>query len=189
MTMFPTNPTTGLPENAPVPVPTGPGAASRMATTNPDPMTGIDEAVPTDLAPEDREPPRPGPAQAQAFGVDARNPTPHFTIRIPGPHTYANALKRTADQAGNDQGGPSAEQATQSEEEPVDDREPKLPGPIKGFSTERVLENLDPLVRAAWESRTDDTIFVHYLDGGYNPNVAQSVHVIAEDLKSECLGR
>lgn len=149
-------------------------------------MTGIDETVPTDLVPGDCMPPHPDPSQAQTTGTGARNPTPHFTVRIPGPHTYANALKRPADQAEIDQGGPSAAQTTQSGEESVDDGEPKLPGPIKGFSTERVLENLDPLVRAAWESRADDAVFVHYLDGGYNPNIAQNVHAIAEDLKSEC---
>ena len=63
MSMFPTNPAADLPESTPVTVPTGSGAASRVAATSPDPMTGIDEAVPTDLAPGDREPPYPGPAQ------------------------------------------------------------------------------------------------------------------------------
>jgi hypothetical protein len=60
-----------------------------------------------------------------------------------------------------------------------------LPGPIKGFSAERVLDNLDPQVREAWKKRTANAVFVHYLNGGYSPNVAQNVHVIANDLKSE----
>ena len=59
------------------------------------------------------------------------------------------------------------------------------PGPIKGFSSERVLENLNPQVRQAWKDQADEAIFVHYLSGGYTPNVAQNVHVIAKDLTSE----
>ena len=170
-----------------MPVHVDPNATSDAMTSSPDPMTGIDEMVPTDPVAGDHNLPRPGPAQTQTVGPDAKNPTPRFTVRIPGPHTYANALKRTADQAGNGQGEPSNAQATESEEEDVDRGDPKLSGPIKGFTTKRVFENLDPLVRAAWESRADDAIFVHYLDGGYNPNVAQSVHIIAEDLKSKHL--
>ena len=60
-----------------------------------------------------------------------------------------------------------------------------LSGPIKGFSSNKVMENLDPQVRSAWELKTQEAIFVHYLDGGYNPDVTQNVHTIAEDLKSK----
>jgi hypothetical protein len=40
------------------------------------------------------------------------------------------------------------------------------------------------MVRESWASQTQEAIFVHYLNGGYNPNIAQNVHAIAEDLKS-----
>ena len=60
------------------------------------------------------------------------------------------------------------------------------PGPIKGFNSERVLENLNPQVRQAWKDQAHEAIFVHYLSGGYNPNMAPNVHIIAMDLTSEC---
>ena len=47
------------------------------------------------------------------------------------------------------------------------------------------MENLDPLVRSAWELATQEVVFAHYLDGGYSPDIAQNVHTIAEDLKSK----
>ena len=60
-----------------------------------------------------------------------------------------------------------------------------IPGPIKGFDTSRILENLDPAVREEWEAQINEAVFIHYLDGGYTPTIAQNVHVIAEDLKSK----
>lgn len=47
------------------------------------------------------------------------------------------------------------------------------------------MENLDPLIREAWEQEIQDAVFVHYLDGGYNSSVALNIHVIADDLDSE----
>ena len=58
-------------------------------------------------------------------------------------------------------------------------------GPIKGFNNDKVFENLDRQVREAWERQTQEAIFVHHMDGGYNPNIAQNVHTIAEDLKGK----
>ena len=58
------------------------------------------------------------------------------------------------------------------------------PGPIKGFSADRVLENLDAQVKEAWKGRMADAVFIHFLDGGYDQNIAHNVHVIADDLKS-----
>ena len=68
-------------------------------------------------------------------------------------------------------------------------RWPKKPtsGPIKGFNATRVYENLDFQVKETWKEHAQEAVFVHYLDGGYNPNVAQNVHAIAEDLKSKYL--
>jgi hypothetical protein len=56
--------------------------------------------------------------------------------------------------------------------------------PNKGFHPPRDFDNLDTLVRDSWANETQEAIFVHYLNGGYNPNIAQNEHVIAEDLKS-----
>ena len=60
-----------------------------------------------------------------------------------------------------------------------------LSSPIKGFSTDKVMENLDPQVRSTWELEAQGVVFVHYLDSGYNPDITQNVHTIAEDLKSK----
>ena len=106
--------------------------------------------------------------------------------------TYANALKRTAEQAGNHSPeGPNGDSGQHGSEE-EDSSEIALPwplgtfsGPIKGFCSDRVMENLDPLVRSAWELEVQEAVFVHYLDGGYNLDIAQNVHTIAEDLKSK----
>ena len=97
--------------------------------------------------------------------------------------TYANALKRSIDQVGSDDQDSSMEDA--EEEGDRDEAKPE-PGPIKGFNSERVLENLNPQVRQAWKDQAHEAIFVHYLSGGYNPNVAPNVHIIAMDLTSEC---
>lgn len=100
-----------------------------------------------------------------------------------GRGTYANALKRSIDQVESDDQDSSMEDA--EEEVEGQDETKAEPGPIKGFSSERVLENLNPQVRQAWKDQADEAIFVHYLSGGYTPNVAQNVHVIAKDLTSE----
>jgi hypothetical protein len=150
-----------------------------------DPMTGIDDETPT-----------PDPAAPSHQDTQTRDPgstgfpSTRFTIRIPGaPMNYAAALKRTADQAGNE-----------NPDSPNDDREdnttaadpaaPELapwklgPGPVAGFTTNRLLENLDPTVRKAWEEEAArGGIFVHYLDGGYTPDVANNAGVIEDDLK------
>jgi hypothetical protein len=118
-----------------------------------------------------------------------------FSMRVPGPSgrpmTYANALKRTADQTGS---SPQEDVSGTQSAEPEDEESGELdqedwkppPGPVKGFDAERVLENLDPQVREVWADRAHEAVFVHYLGGGYTPHVAQNVHVIANDLKSEC---
>jgi hypothetical protein len=110
-------------------------------------------------------------------------PSSQFTIRIPKHRgSYANALKRAAEQTEDDE----EEETNHSDEEKHTSMWPaKSPsGPIKGFSPSRALDNLDLLVRESWASQTQEAIFVHYLDGGYNPNIAQNVHIITEDLKS-----
>ena len=58
-------------------------------------------------------------------------------------------------------------------------------GPIKGFNMNHLLKNLDPYVWVSWVSQAGEAVFVHYLDGGYTPNITQKVHAIEEDLKSE----
>ena len=116
-------------------------------------------------------------------------PTTHMIAL--GPTSYANALKRPAERAENEE--PEKEPEVQSEGEEEEEQMPDTPpwpkyaasGPIKGFSTDQILAHLDPQVRESWEDQLDTAILVHYLDGGYNPNIAQNVHIIAEDLKSE----
>ena len=119
-------------------------------------------------------------------------PSMGFTIHILGLVSYANALKQSAEQAGNRSSEGPDNSNEQGNSKEVDNPESNLhwplgslSGPIKGFCAERIMENLDPHVRCAWEGATQEAIFVHYLDGGYNPNIAQNIHAITEDLKSE----
>lgn len=125
----------------------------------------------------------------------ANTPSTSLAIRIPGRASYANALKRTAEQAGNqtpEQGNSDVEveQDNHSETEGQENSLLRWPqkttsGPIKGFNNDKVFENLDRQVREAWERRAQEAVFVYYMDGGYSPNIAQNVHAIAEDLKSK----
>jgi len=124
-------------------------------------------------------------------GPGASFPSTQFTVMAPRPTSYANALKRTADQVGNDSEGELTDDRSPPEDRENDEGGDHQgfsnppPGPIKGFDTERIFKNLDPVVRESWESQVDEAVFIHYLSGGYDPNIAQNVHVIAEDLKSE----
>ena len=119
-------------------------------------------------------------------------PSTGFTIRIPSPMTYANALKRTTEQAGNcsPERPSSSDEQGDSEEIASIETNPRWPlgspsGPIKGFCADHIMENLDPLVRSAWEKESQEVVFIHYMDGGYNPDIAHNVHAISEDLKSK----
>ena len=94
-----------------------------------------------------------------------------------------NALKRSIDQVESDDQD-SLMEDTKEEVEGQDETKAE-PGPIKGFSSEWVLENLNPQVQQAWKDQADEAIFVHYLSRGYTLNVAQNVHVITKDLTSE----
>jgi len=123
-------------------------------------------------------------------------PTAGPSIRaVTASMTYVNLLKRIAGQAGNDDGegqsnGQNKEDGeNEGDQEDEEDQEvvvliaPPRPtlfsGPIKGFSTNRVLENLNPVVHKAWASQAEKVVFIHYLDGGYGPNITQNVHVSA----------
>ena len=116
-----------------------------------------------------------------------RMPNGRFTIRIPStPLSYAAALSRTANQIAEDEREYVAIDHDGNDRVAAALHDPKpSSGPIAGFSMNRVLENLDPLVRGAWEALTKVSVFVHYFDGGYNPNLAQNVHVIADELERE----
>jgi len=124
--------------------------------------------------------------------TDAHNT--QFTVVFPKPSTYANALKRTAGQVESDSGEDPSDDQPVSPDDPGNGEEDghretirRPPGPIKGFNTERILKNLDPVVRDSWEGQMDEAVFVHYLGSGYDPNIAQNVHMINEDLKSKQL--
>ena len=132
-------------------------------------------------------PPPPQPEYPPQPSERASMPSTRFTIRVPGQMNYAGALKRSAEQA--------EEADEENRDEPLDGTEgatePASPKPnlrtsglIKGLDN-NVFANLDLQVREAWESQAQEAVFVHYLDGGYSPNIAQNVHVIAEDLKGE----
>ena len=149
------------------------------------PMEGIDEDDQPQTLPSE-------PTPTVGEGTTSR-----AAPRIPplrpgrGGFTYANVLKRSADQIGNDplerpqeECPPQEEEITGEGADSFRDRK-RAPGPIKGFSTEKVLENLDLTVREEWSEQAEEAVFVHYLNGGYNPNVAQNVHIIAEDLTSK----
>ena len=134
-----------------------------------------------------QSPPHEPPAQTPRPNA----PSMSFTVRIPGPTSYANALKHTAQQAGNN---PLEEPSDGGErphkealEESISQRWPQgaASGPIKGFCAKRIMENLNPVVCEAWEQEVQDAIFVHYPDGGYDFSMALNVHTIADDLESE----
>lgn len=111
-------------------------------------------------------------------------------VRSDRPAVQNSALKRTAEQveSGPEGDTPHAQPAPSDDKEDGekdDHQELFPPGPIKGFNTERIFKNLDPVVRKSWENQVGEAIFVHYLSGGYSPNIVQNVAVIAEDLMSK----
>lgn len=136
--------------------------------------------------PTQDDPPTPKPAGA--------NPSSRFTIRVPSSMSYTDTVRRVAEESDtrdpmDDRSDPEHSDSDDSAvQEATAPRWPKkaTSGPIKGFSPDKVLENLDPLVRESWRDQALEAVFVHYLNGGYNPNVARNVHVIADDLMSEC---
>ena len=143
-------------------------------------MDNAQDAGERDAPPEGQ--PTPPPRES---GV----PSSCFTIRIPSQRNYANALKHSADEIRDTEEG-------ENEPQPSHDNDPLVataprwpqkpaPGPIKGFNATRIFENLDYQVKETWKVQAPEAVFVHYLDGGYNPTVAQNVHTIEEDLKGK----
>ncbi|KAF9783557.1 hypothetical protein BJ322DRAFT_1110452 [Thelephora terrestris] len=136
--------------------------ATLEATPDLEPMVGIEGTSPshpnnirTPAAPAENSPPE-SPAAFRTGLINTR-----FRIRIPGlggrQGTYANTLKQTTEQA---EEGPSQNLPGQPNHpamtgvEQLELQPP--PGPIKGFSSKRVLENLDPQVHEVWQKRTAD---------------------------------
>jgi hypothetical protein len=163
---------------------------SDTADTHPHPTSAqdVDEMMDgIQMANHDPYTPNTPPTQAPK-----KTATP-LTIKAPGPTSYANALKRAAEQTEDVDQVKEREEFEAPDEGETEERTTNIPpwpkyassGPIKGFSTEQILKNLDPVVRETWEGQMDTAIFVHYLDGGYSMNIAQNVHTIAEDLKSK----
>ncbi|KAF9780847.1 hypothetical protein BJ322DRAFT_1112242 [Thelephora terrestris] len=166
---------------APNTTPQPPGVQTTTPTSNPARDTDHEMGGMNDVA--DRNPPTPSHPPSDNAGKAGAS-LAGFTLRIPGPKSYANALKRPAEQTGSDNGDAGEQSGDEQQTELATEWAKHLPsGPIKGFNLNRVLENLNPLVREAWESKLDEAVFVHYLDGGYNPALAQKVHVITDDLK------
>lgn len=106
--------------------------------------------------------------------------------------TYANALKRTAEQSVEETLDRESEDgnsnADNEEEQYADERrwpQGAPSGPIKGLDLRKILEKLDPQVREAWEGQLDEAVFVHHLDGGYTPDISHKVHTIVDDLTSK----
>ena len=119
-------------------------------------------------------------------------PSTGFMIRVPAPTTYANALKCSAQQVDNHPPeDPTNIDEQSSNEDPGEPRPaPNWPtgapsGIIKGFCASKIMENLNPIVCSAWKQEAPEAVFIHYLDGGYNLDIAQNMHIIAEDLKSK----
>ena len=92
--------------------------------------------------------------------------------------TYARATARG-------ERPPPGDSESLSDDEDSEDEWEEFPGPIKGFDTKKVYENLNGQVQQAWEERAATAIFIHYLDSGYGPNMALNVRTIAEELRSE----
>ena len=154
------------------------------------PMPGLDtdeEMGNAQEATTQATPPHKPPTQPPKVGT----PSMSFMIRVPGPTSYANSLKRTAQQAGDDSleeennGGKQPDKEVP--EEAISQRwlQGAASGPIKGFCMRQIMKNLNPVVPEAWEQEVQDAIFVHYLDGGYDSSMALNVHIIANDLESE----
>lgn len=72
----------------------------------------------------------------------------------------------------------------ESSDEDTENEVDKFPGPIKGFDARKIYDNLNGQVQQAWERKAETAIFVHYLDGGYGPNMAMNVRIIAGELRS-----
>ena len=154
----------------------------------PDPVIDTDEDM--ESVPEAGTPEPPSPADARPDEAGAVDTS--IVIRI-GPRDYASAVGRVAKrvEANNPETARDSEASTDQQEagEPgAGIMWPQKPssGPIKGFTPKKVFDNLDPLIREAWEEQAQDAVFVHYFDGGYTPTVAQNVQTIIEDLQSEC---
>lgn len=116
-------------------------------------------------------------------------PSTRFTVRVQGQMNYAGALKRTAEQAegANEDGQDEQtnhEDAEETAETTLEQPSIRASGPVKGLDN-KIFANLDIQVREAWESQAQEAVFIHYLNGGYNPNIAQNVHIIVEDLKGK----
>lgn len=106
--------------------------------------------------------------------------------------SYANALKRPAGQTEDNplenldnNGEQHSNGGTEVLATPLQWPQGAASGLIKGFCSDCIMENLDPIVCEAWKEETHKVVFIHYLDRGYNPSVAQNVHIISEDLKSK----
>ena len=131
-----------------------------------------------------------GPGNLPPRNPDGVIPPTRLATRASRPTSYANALKRTADQARNETSEDEADNNERPDYENPEEVEETaslwpnkaVSGPIKGFTTERVLENLDHLIRGEWEKQSGEGIFIHHLDGGYHPYIAQTVHTVEEDL-------
>lgn len=110
---------------------------------------------------------------------EGKAPTCGFT---PAQTTYANTLKREAGQTGTESNGGETPQAGHKNPNPT--FVVPEPDPGGGFTPSNIFDNLDPIVRRTLE-QAKEAILIHYLDGGYNPNIAQNVHVMTESLQSE----
>ena len=108
-------------------------------------------------------PPHKPPTQPPKVGT----PSTSFTIRVPGLTSYANTLKRTAQQAGDD----SLEEENNRGEQP-DKEAPKegisqcwpqgaASGPIKCFCMRQSMENLNPVIHEAWEQEVSGNWTCH----------------------------
>ena len=93
-------------------------------------------------------PPHKPPTQPPKAGA----PSTSSTIRVPGPISYANALKCTAQQAGDDsleeESGKGEQPNKEVPEEIISQCWPQgaASGPIKGFCVRQIMENLNPVV-------------------------------------------
>ena len=166
--------------------PTGPAPITGIHSTATDPKTFRFHTIPPGSDGKENRPPL-----ANAWNTNPKL-TPRFTIRIPPPpsRTYANVLKRNADQVGTNspEYDPYAMtnyyQYTSGYDSDLDPDPIPSPGPIKGFDTNKILMNLDPVLRREWESQLNDgAILVYHLNGGYAPTIAQKVSRITNDLE------
>ncbi|KAF9789375.1 hypothetical protein BJ322DRAFT_1177384 [Thelephora terrestris] len=136
---------------------------STTETTNPGTNTGD-------------KPQFPGPGHCKCIETGICPQCKSTTLAAPNPWQPRQSYAGVVISQGS---APIAGEDPASNDDEVDEK----PGLIKGFDSKKIWVNLNGRVQHDWESKANQAVLVHYLDGGYGPNLASNVRLIKEDLR------